>query len=108
MSIKDRVDSIVSQLNEKKGGDIEVLNLEGVDYIADVVIIATSLSGKHTISLAYHLKDELKRSGESILHIDESERWVVIDIGDIIVHIMSAEYRELYSVESFLKELLGR
>ncbi len=48
MSIKDRVDSIVSQLNDKKGGDIEVLNLEGVDYIADVVIIATSLSGKHT------------------------------------------------------------
>jgi len=105
MDIENRVENIVTQIDSKKGEDIEVFNLDGVDYIAKRVILTTSLSNKHTLSLAYHLKDELKKSGEKILYLDEGEDWVVLDLGDIIVHIMSLEYRHKYSIESFLTEL---
>ncbi len=105
MSIEDRVENIVNQIDSKKGEDIEVFNLDGIDYIAKRVIITTSLSSKHTLSLAYHLKDELKKSGEKILYLDEGEDWVVLDLGDIIIHIMSQEYRQKYSIENFLSEL---
>jgi ribosome silencing factor RsfS/YbeB/iojap len=105
MSIEDRVENIVNQIDSKKGEDIEVFNLDGIDYITNRVIITTSLSSKHTLSLAYHLKDELKKSGEKILYLDEGEDWVVLDLGDIIIHIMSQEYRQKYSIENFLSEL---
>jgi len=105
MDIENRVENIVTQIDLKKGEDIEVFNLDGIDYIAERVILTTSLSNKHTLSLAHHLKDELKKVGEKILYIDEGEDWVVLDLGDIIIHIMSLEYRQKYSIESFLTEL---
>ncbi len=101
MSIEDRVEDIVNQIDSKKGEDIEVFNLDGIDYIAKRVIITTSLSSKHTLSLAYHLKDELKKSGEKILYLDEGEDWVVLDLGDIIIHIMSQEYRQNIQLKTF-------
>ncbi len=101
MSIEDRVENIVNQIDSKKGEDIEVFNLDGIDYITNRVIITTSLSSKHTLSLAYHLKDELKKSGEKILYLDEGEDWVVLDLGDIIIHIMSQEYRQNIQLKTF-------
>ncbi len=72
------------------------------------VVLATSLSGKHSSSLSEQLKEKLKPLGEEFLHIDESEDWVVIDMGDILVHIMSSAYRQKYSLEEFLTELSSR
>ena len=105
MGIEKRVENIIFQIDSKKGEVIEVFNLENIDYIAKRVILTTSLSTKHTLSLAYHLKDELKKVGEKILYLDEGEDWVVLDLGDIVVHIMSLEYRQKYSIEEFLTEL---
>lgn len=108
MNINERVERIVTELDSKKAEEIEVFNLEKVDYIAKQVILANSLGGRHSSSLATHLKDELKPLGEEFLHIDESDDWVVIDMGDILVHIMSSEYRQKYSMEEFLTEISNR
>ncbi len=105
MTIKDRVDNIVNILDNKKAEEIEVFDLSDTDYIAKEVIIANSLGGKHTVALYEHLKEELKPKGEQFLSADESDDWVVIDLGDIIIHIMTPAYREHYSLESFLSEL---
>lgn len=105
MNIDERVDSIVKILDEKKAEEIEVFNLDSVDYIAKRVIIANSLGGKHTAALFDHLKNGLKPRGEEFLASDESDDWVVADLGDILIHIMTVEYRERYSLESFLSEL---
>jgi len=63
------------------------------------------LGSKHASALADQLKKELKPLGEDFLHVDESEEWVVIDLGDILVHIMTSEARQMYSLEDFLTEL---
>ena len=108
MTLNDRVERIVDELDKKKGEEIEVFDLDEVDYIAKRVILVNSLGGKHSFSLLEHLKDELKPLGEEFLHIDDSEDWIVIDMGDILVHIMTPEYREKYSLEEFLTEITNR
>jgi len=106
MTIEQRVENIVNILDDKKADEIEVFNLEDADYIAKRVVIANSLNGKHTLALADHLKIGLKKSGDSILASDMSDDWVVADLGDILIHIMVPEYRQRYSLEQFLSELV--
>ncbi|MEA3492556.1 MAG: ribosome silencing factor [Campylobacterota bacterium] len=101
----ERVERIITQLDNKKAEEIEVFDLDNIDYIAKRVIIANSLGGKHTEALYDHLKNELKPHGEEFLGVDESSDWVVADLGDILIHIMTPEYRQKYSLESFLSEL---
>jgi len=108
MTIDERIERIVSELDKKKASEIEVFDLEKVDYLAKRVVLSTSLGGKHSASLAQHLKDELRPLGEEFLHIDEGEDWVVIDMGDILVHIMNSEARQTYSLEEFLTEIGNR
>ena len=105
MNIDQRVDRIVTFLDSKKADEIESFNLEKVDYLAERVIISSALSGKHASALVDNLKDELKPLGEEFLHVDESDEWVVIDLGDILIHIMTKDARQTYSLEDFLTEL---
>ena len=107
MTIDERIEKIIRILDEKKAEEIEVFNLDDIDYIAKRVVIANSLGGKHTQALYDHLKTELKPIGEEFLGADESDEWVVADLGDILIHIMTPEYRQKYSLEEFLGELQG-
>ncbi|QOR62135.1 ribosome silencing factor [Sulfurovum sp. ST-21] len=106
MTIEERIENIVKVLDEKKAEEIEVFNLDDADYIADRVVIANSLNLKHTQALFEQLKEALKPEGETFLHADTSDEWVVADLGDILVHIMIPEYRQRYSLETFLSELV--
>jgi len=99
-----RIEKIRAVLDNKKAENIDVINLDGQDYIADVVVIATSLNEKHGHSLLNELKNELKPA-EDFLGVDDNGEWVVADLGDIIIHIMTQAYREKYSIEVFLEEL---
>jgi len=106
MTIDERIAGIVTILDDKKAEEIEVFNLEDADYIARRVVIANSLNSKHTLALFDHLKNELKKQGDEFLASDSSEEWSVADLGDILIHIMIPEYRQRYSLEAFLNELV--
>ncbi len=54
--------------------------------------------------LVDEIKKTLKKEGEEILNVDDSDDWTIVDMGDILVHLMSAEYRKRYNLEEFLKE----
>ena len=105
MSIESRIDSIVKILDEKKGQNIESFDLKDSDYIAKSVILVNSLGGKHTSALYDNLRVAFRESDETILGADESDHWIVVDLGDILIHIMTPEYRIRYKLEKFLKEL---
>ncbi|MCF6245167.1 MAG: nicotinate (nicotinamide) nucleotide adenylyltransferase [Sulfurovum sp.] len=106
MTIEERVKNIVTILDDKKADEIEVFNLEDADYIAKRVVIANSLNGKHTLALFDHLKIALKAKDDAVLASDVSDDWVVADLGDILIHVMVPEYRQRYSLEQFLSELV--
>jgi len=101
----DRIAKIKNLLDEKKALDITDFDLKETDYFVDYVVIATTMADKHAQSLIDHLKKTLKPMGETFLGIDSSEDWTVIDLGDILIHLMSEEYRAKYQMDRFLEEI---
>lgn len=94
-------------IEEKKGEDIEVFNLKETDYFVDFVVIATALVDRHAMALLEELKKQLKLKGEKIFHIDEENPdWIVIDLGDIIIHLFTENQRKKFNLEEFLQKLL--
>ena len=103
--MQKRIEKISEILDKNKAEAIEVFDLRGRDYFVDFVIIASSLGERHTEALLDHLKKGLK-PGEKFLNVDISGEWIVVDLGDILIHIMTPEYRNKYDMESFLGELM--
>ncbi|MBU1216692.1 ribosome silencing factor [bacterium] len=102
--MQPRIENIVSVLDKNKAEAIEVFDLREKNYFVDYAIIASSLGTKHTVALLDHLKKDLKPA-EKFNNIDESGDWIVIDLGDILIHIMTPEYRIKYDMETFLTSL---
>ncbi|ACZ11457.1 nicotinate (nicotinamide) nucleotide adenylyltransferase [Sulfurospirillum deleyianum] len=99
-----RIEKIVTALSDKKAEDIQVFDMSGKDYFVNTVIIATTMGERHGLSLLDHLKTELKGAGESFLNVDADDNWTVIDMGDMLIHLMTPQYRQKYNLETFLKE----
>lgn len=104
MTIKERCKKIADLLDEKKAENIEIFDLSGSGYFVDAVVVATSIASKHALMLVDEMKKTLKKDGETILNVDDSDDWTIVDMGDILVHLMSEEYRKRYDLEEFLRE----
>jgi ribosome-associated protein len=102
--MQNRIEKITQVLDKNKADGIEVFDLKDKNYFVDYAIIASSLGAKHTLALLDHLKKDLKPE-EHFNNIDESGDWIVIDLGDILIHIMTPEYRVKYDMENFLSQL---
>ena len=102
--MQKRIQKIVQVLDTNKAQDIETFDLSEKDYFVDYAVIASSLGAKHTLALLEHLKKNLKPQ-EHFNNVDESGEWIVVDLGDILIHIMTPEYRTKYDMESFLTQL---
>ena len=102
------VDKIVKFLDEKKLENIEVFDMRDKDYIVDSVVIATVLNDKHGFAVVDYLKPFLKQLGENSLMIEQSDNWNIVDTGDMLIHLMSSEYRAKYNIEEFLDSLEKR
>ena len=101
--MEQRIQQIVDVLDSKKAEKIETYTLTGKGYIADRVVVATALNNKHASALLNHLKDDLKPLGEEFVRTEEdNSEWAIVDLGDIVIHIMTAEYREKYTLDDFL------
>ncbi|NPA11458.1 MAG: ribosome silencing factor [Epsilonproteobacteria bacterium] len=103
--MNQRVEKIKELLDEKKALDIADYDLKDSEYFVDYVVVATTMADKHGYALLDYLKKTLKPLGEEFLGVDESEDWILIDLGDILIHLMSEEYRAKYQMDSFLKEI---
>ena len=102
--MQNRIEKIIATLDKHKAESIEAFDLREKNYFVDYAIIASSLGLKHTTALLDHLKNELKPE-ETFNYVDESGDWIVVDLGDILIHIMTPEYRVKYDMETFLSQL---
>ena len=100
-----RIEKIKNILDEKKAENIELFDMRGKEYFVDFVLLASTLTQKHALALIDELKTRLKPLGEEFLAIESSDEWSVIDLGDIIIHLLSEEYRAKYQLEELLSEL---
>ena len=103
-----RLENIKKILDDKKAENIEIIDLTSKDYIVDYVVIATTLNPKHGFALLNYLRTDLKPTGEEFIRVDEDDEWTIIDLGDMFIHLMSEKYRNKYSLEDFLSELVAK
>lgn len=89
-------------LDEHKAEDTVVLDLSGVSTIADYFVIATARSSVHLAGLARELERALDGLGVRALHAHrggEASGWLLVDLGDVVVHLMDRERRQFYDLE---------
>ncbi len=101
--MNERIENIISILDDKKAENIQLFDMKDTDYFVNEVIIATTLGQKHGLALLDYLKKGLKGS-ESYLEIEPSDEWSVVDLGDVLIHLMTPEYRAKYNIEDFLSK----
>jgi ribosome-associated protein len=103
--LENRIKNIIKVLDERKAEEIESIDLTDKQYMVDQVIIATTLNSKHAYSLVTYLKETLKPLGEEFFRVEENDEWTIIDLGDILVHLMSEKHRGIYKIEEFLDQI---
>lgn len=99
---KDLVHVAVSCLQDKKAEDVVALDIASISSIADFFVICSGLNSRHVRSLADEVDKSVKastgRSPRAIEGLNDTS-WVLMDYGDIVVHIFMPETREFYSLE---------
>jgi ribosome-associated protein len=93
--------SILSHLEDAKAEDIVTIDLNGKAVIADGMIVASGRSNRHVGAIADQLVEKLKSGGRKDLRIEgmPNADWVLVDAGDVIVHIFRPEVRSFYNLE---------
>ncbi len=89
-------------LESLKGLDIVVLDIRDKSSIADAMLVATGTSQRHVGALAEEVRVRSKNAGHAPLGIEGSKTgsdWTLVDLGDVIVHVMTREKRDFYALE---------
>ncbi len=92
---------VVEAIEELKGNDITCLNVAGQTSLTDHMVIACGTSNRHVKSLADNVAIQCKKNGIRPLGIEGENKsdWVLVDLGDVIVHIMLPATRQFYDLE---------
>ncbi|WP_444657887.1 ribosome silencing factor [Caproiciproducens sp. R2] len=91
----------VKILDEKKAMDLKIIGIKDISVIADYFVFSTGTSSTHVKSLAEEVEFKLKQLGVSPEHVDgyRSNSWVLLDYGNVMVHIFTADAREFYNLD---------
>jgi ribosome-associated protein len=91
----------VSALEDIKARDISVLDVRKLTSLYDILIVASADSNRQVKALAQHVRDKLKEAGAHIIGIEgeQSAEWILVDAGDVVVHIMQPAVRAYYNLE---------
>jgi ribosome-associated protein len=93
-------DLILKSLDDDKAENVVALNIAGKTTVADWMVIASGRSTRQVSAMADHLLEKLKESGHRASSEGKSVGdWVLVDAGDVIVHVFRPEIRELYQLE---------
>ena len=103
---KEMVKLAVEALEEKKGEDVKIIDIEGVSVIADYFVLASASNANQTQALVDNVEEKLFKAGYEC-HQKEgsmSSTWVLMDYGDVIVHVFSKEDRLFYDLERIWRD----
>ena len=91
----------VAALEDIKARDIEVIDVRPQTTLYDTMVIASAESNRQVKALASHVRDKLKEAGAPILGVEGEDvgEWVLVDAGDIVVHVMQPAVRAYYNLE---------
>jgi ribosome-associated protein len=100
--ISDLRNLVQTSLEDGKAYNVVTIDLGGKTDIADYMVIASGTSNRHTSSLAQNLVKNIKETlGYNHVYVEgiSEGNWVLVDVGNVVVHIFKPEYREMYNLE---------
>jgi ribosome-associated protein len=92
---------VVDAIDDMKGVDVMVIDVRDMTSITDRMVIASGTSSRHVKAIADNVELEAKREGFRALGVEgaQAAEWVLIDMGDVVVHVMMPAIREFYALE---------
>ena len=101
---------VIEALNDLKAEKVNEINVEGVASFTDRMVFASGNSNRHVKSIAQSVLDSAKKAGVTVLGFEGEDvgEWVLIDLGDIVVHIMLPDTRAFYDIERLWTEQAGQ
>lgn len=98
---KEMVHIVYEALDEKKGTDIRIIDISGISVLADYFIITNGNSDSQVKALVDNVEEKMHKAGYAQKQREgvTSGNWVLLDYGDVIVHVFDKENREFYNLE---------
>lgn len=96
--------TIAQAADERKGGDIVLLKVTEVSYLADYFVVVTGFSSTQVRAIARSIENNVEESWQRLpVHVAGQSQgsWILMDFGDVIVHVFQPEEREFYNLEAF-------
>lgn len=92
---------VIDALEDRKGVDIRVLDVRGKSSVTDIMVISSGNSNRQVRALADGVVEKVKGEGVRPLGVegDRNSEWVLVDLGDVVVHIMQPQTRDFYGLE---------
>ncbi len=102
------LDVILKAIDEKKGNDVKVIDFKNEHAMVDQFVITDAASQRQMWAIIDHIKEEVEKAGHPVLKVEgESEsRWILIDCGDVVVHVFDSEERQVYKLEKLWADYL--
>lgn len=109
MELDSLVILVKAALEEKKALDIKVLDVRNISNFTDIMIIASGSSQRQVNALAWHVIEQAKAHGHAPLSEKgrDTGEWALVDLGDVVVHVMQPHIRDFYQLEKLWTELGG-
>ncbi|MEE9254183.1 MAG: ribosome silencing factor [Pseudomonadales bacterium] len=94
-------DTVVRALEDRKGRDIVTLNVSRVTDVTDFMVIASGTSNRHVRALVDRVVESSKERGVRPMGVEgrDTPEWVLVDLGDVVVHVMQPQSRQFYDLE---------
>ncbi|HVC48859.1 MAG TPA: ribosome silencing factor [Burkholderiales bacterium] len=101
MDLQSKKELVIDALEAIKGRDIVVLDVSKLTSMCEILIFACGDSNRQTRALSHSVQEKLKEAGGIVLGVEgeQTGEWVLVDLGDIIVHIMQPAVRQYYNIE---------
>ena len=92
---------VLDSLEDSKAEDIVSINIAGKSALGDYMVVVSGRSNRHVAAICEHLITDLKEAGMSGMRVEglEAGDWVLVDTGDIIIHVFRPEIRAFYNIE---------
>ncbi len=107
IDVQELLELILTTLDMNKAEDIQSIDLKGKTDIADHMVVASGTSKRHVMALTDYIIEKLKTVGIKDAQTEGTDEgdWVLLDAGDVIVHIFRPEVREFYKIEDMWQEV---
>lgn len=106
MEINEILQKMYTTLDDRKAKNIQVIDIRGISIMTDYFVVASASNANHIQALVDHMEDEMRSIGLHYTHMEgyKSANWILMDYGDIIVHIFDDASRDFYDIERIWRD----